>query len=299
LWRGYAAPQKLVLYFTTNFTSVIPPNVVAIIFSIVISTIAIGILCYPLFVKWQRDRLIAKQFPKSWLSIIESNLSIYKSLTSEQQKELLGYIQVFLKEKQFIGCLGLQITEEIKVTIAAIACLLLFGDRKTYFPNLRSVLVYPHAYIVNELIMNSYVLEERRVARLGESWTRDQLVLSWEQIQQDVLNWKDGHNVILHEFAHQLDQEDGQAEGVPILPRVLDYEVWKQVMSAEYLQLCDRVENGQKTVLDTYGATSPAEFFAVATETFFEKPKQLNQKHEVLYEILQRYYRLDPRQWQN
>ncbi len=277
----------------------IPPNVVAIIFSIVISTIAIGILCYPLFVKWQRDRLIAKQFPKSWLSIIESNLSIYKSLTSEHQKELLGYIQVFLKEKQFIGCLGLQITEEIKVTIAAIACLLLFGDRKTYFPNLRSVLVYPHAYIVNELIMNSYVLEERRVARLGESWTRDQLVLSWEQIQQDVLNWKDGHNVILHEFAHQLDQEDGQAEGVPILPRVLDYEVWKQVMSAEYLQLCDRVENGQKTVLDTYGATSPAEFFAVATETFFEKPKQLNQKHEVLYEILQRYYRLDPRQWQN
>ena len=283
----------------TNLTSVIPPSVLAIIFSIVVSMIAIGILCYPLFVKWQRDRLMAKQFPKSWLSIIESNLSIYKSLTSEQQKELLGYIQVFLKEKQFIGCLGLQITEEIKVTIAAIACLLLFGDRKTYFPNLRSVLVYPHAYIVNELIMNSYVLEERRVARLGESWTRDQLVLSWEQIQQDVLNWKDGHNVILHEFAHQLDQEDGQAEGVPILPRVLDYEVWKQVMSAEYLQLCDRVENGQKTVLDSYGATSPAEFFAVATETFFEKPNQLYQKHPSLYELLQRYYRLDPQQWLN
>lgn len=238
----------------------ISPNVVAIIFSIVIGTIAIGILCYPLLVKWQRDRPMAQQFPKSWLSIIESNLSIYKSLTSEQQKELLGYIQVFLKEKQFIGCLGLQITEEIKVTIAAIACLLLFGDRKTYFPNLRSVLVYPHAYIVNELTMNSYVVEERRVARLGESWTRDQLVLSWEQVQQDIRNWKDGHNVILHEFAHQLDQEDGQAEGVPILARALDYEVWKQVMSAEYLQLCDRVENGQKTVLDNYGATSPAEF---------------------------------------
>ncbi len=283
----------------TNLTSVIPPSVLAIIFSIVVSMIAIGILCYPLFVKWQRDRLMAQQFPKSWLSIIESNLSIYRSLTSEQQKELLGYIQVFLKEKQFIGCLGLQITEEIKVTIAAIACLLLFGDRKTYFPNLRSVLVYPHAYIVNELTMNSYVVEERRVARLGESWTRDQLVLSWEQVQQDIRNWKDGHNVILHEFAHQLDQEDGQAEGVPILPRVLDYEVWKQVMSAEYLQLCDRVENGQKTVLDSYGATSPAEFFAVATETFFEKPNQLYQKHPSLYELLQRYYRLDPQQWLN
>ena len=273
----------------------IPANVLAIIFSIVVSAIAIGILCYPFFVKWQRDRLMAQQFPKSWLSIIESNISIYRDLTSEQQKELQGYVQVFLKEKQFIGCLGLQITEEIKVTIAAIACLLLFGDRKTYFPNLRSILVYPTAYIVNEMVMNSYVVEERRVARLGESWTRDQLVLSWEQVQQDIHNWEDGHNVVLHEFAHQLDQEDGQAEGVPILARTLDYEVWKQVMSAEYLQLCDRVENGKKTVMDSYGTTNPAEFFAVATETFFEKPHQLNQKHQALYELLQRYYRLDPR----
>ncbi len=278
----------------------ITPNVLAIIFSIVVSAIAIGILCYPFFVKWQRDRLMAQQFPKSWLSIVESNLFIYNSLDSGQQKELQGYVQVFLKEKQFIGCLGLQITEEIKVTIAAIACLLLFGDRKTYFPNLRSILVYPHAYIVNEMVMSDrYVVEERRVARLGESWTRDQLVLSWEQVQQDIRNWQDGHNVVLHEFAHQLDQEDGQAEGVPILPRALDYEVWKQVMSAEYLQLCDRVENGKKTVLDSYGVTNPAEFFAVATETFFEKPNQLSQKHEALYGILQRFYRIDPRQWQN
>jgi MtfA peptidase len=278
---------------------VIPPSILAIIFSIVISAIAIGILCYPFFVKWQRDRLMAQQFSKSWLNIIKGNLSIYSNLTAKQQKELQGYVQVFLKEKQFIGCLGLQITEEIKVTIAAIACLLLFGDRKTYFPNLRSILVYPTAYIVNEMVMNSYVVEERRVARLGESWTRDQLVLSWEQVQQDILNWQDGHNVILHEFAHQLDQEDGQAEGVPILPRALDYEVWKQVMSAEYLQLCDRLENNQKTVINSYGATNPAEFFAVVTEAFFEKPKQLNQKHQDLYELLQRYYRLDPQQWQN
>ena len=153
---------RLPKHFQPLFTSLEPllsTLTLATIFSVVVSVIAIGILCYPLLVKWQRDRLMAKQFPKSWLSIIESNLSIYKSLTSEQQKELLGYIQVFLKEKQFIGCLGLQITEEIKVTIAAIACLLLFGDRKTYFPNLRSVLVYPHAYIVNELIMNKYLVE--------------------------------------------------------------------------------------------------------------------------------------------
>ena len=191
----------------------------------------------------------------------------------------------------------MQITEQMKIAIAAIACLLLFCDRKTYFPSLRSVLVYPTAYIVNQIVMSSYVVEERRVARLGESWTQDQLILSWEQVKQDILNWQDGHNVVLHEFAHQLDQEDGIAEGVPILPRALDYDAWKKVMTAEYLQLCDRVEHGKKTVLDSYGATNPAEFFAVATETFFEKPKQLNQKHPSLYELLQRYYRLDPQAW--
>lgn len=273
----------------------VTPNVFAIIFSIVVTVIAVGILCYPFFVNWQRDRVMAQPFPKNWLSIIEVNLSIYENLTSQQQKKLQGYVQIFLKEKQFIGCLGLQITEEIKVTIAAIACLLLFSDRSTYFPNLRSILVYPNAYIVKEtVISNRYIVEERLTARLGESWIKDQLILSWEQVSQDLHNWQDGHNVVLHEFAHQLDQEDGRAEGVPILPRALDYAVWSEVMTAEYIQLCDRLEHGKKTIIDSYGATNPAEFFAVATETFFEKPNQLKQKHPALYELLHRYYRLAP-----
>lgn len=270
----------------------------AIIFSVVVSVIAIAILIYPLWVKWQRDRLMAKPVPRHWLNIIESNLAIYHSLETHQQKQLQGYVQVFLKEKQFIGCMGLQVTEEMRVTIAAIACLLLFGDRKTYFPNLRSILIYPHAYIVNEIVMRDhYIVEERLVARLGESWTQDQIILSWEQIQQDLRNWQDGHNVILHEFAHQHDQEYGCAEGVPILPRTLDYALWAKVMTTDYLQLCDQVERQHKTIIDSYGATNPAEFFAVVTETFFEKPKQLYQHHSSLYELLQRYYQLDPRQW--
>jgi Mlc titration factor MtfA (ptsG expression regulator) len=270
----------------------------AIIFSVVVSVIAIAILIYPLWVKWQRDRLMAKPVPRHWLNIIESNLAIYHSLETHQQKQLQGYVQVFLKEKQFIGCMGLQVTEEMRVTIAAIACLLLFGDRKTYFPNLRSILIYPHAYIVNEIVMRDhYIVEERLVARLGESWTQDQIILSWEQIQQDLRNWQDGHNVILHEFAHQHDQEYGRAEGVPILPRTLDYALWAKVMTTDYLQLCDQVERQHKTIIDSYGATNPAEFFAVVTETFFEKPKQLYQHHSSLYELLQRYYQLDPRQW--
>ncbi len=274
------------------------PQFLAIIFSMAICAIALGILTYPFWIKLRRDRLINQPFPKHWLHILESNLAIYIYLSADQQKQLQGYIQIFLKEKQFIGCLGLQITEEIKVTIAAIACLLLFGDRPTYFPNLRSILVYPNAYIAKETVISDrYVVEERLVARLGESWSQDQLILSWEQVRQDLLNWQDGHNVVLHEFAHQLDQEDGRAEGVPILRRALDYQVWSEIMTAEYLQLGDRVGKGKKTVIDSYGATNPAEFFAVATETFFEKPYQLSQKHQALYELLQRYYRLDPRQW--
>ena len=275
------------------------PKVLSIIFSIVISAIAIGILIYPFLVNLRRDHIKAQLFPRHWLSIVESNLAIYNTLSHSEQKQLQGYMQIFLEEKQFIGCLGLQITEEMKVTIAAIACLLLFSDRQTYFPNLHSILIYPNAYIVNETVMSvRYVVEERRVARLGESWTQDQLILSWDQVRQDLLNWQDGHNVVLHEFAHQLDQEDGIAEGVPILTRALDYALWAKIMSAEYLQLCDRVENNKKTVIDSYGATNPAEFFAVATETFFEKPIQLNKKHQALYELLQRYYRLDPLKWQ-
>ena len=156
---------------------------------------------------------------------------------------------------------GLQVTEEMKVTIAAVACLLLLNEREKYFPKLRSILIYPTAYFAKETTVNGNVVEEKRVIRLGESWNRDQLILSWEQVKQDTYNWHDGHNVVLHEFAHQLDQEDGKAEGVPILE------------------------------------TLPAEFFAVATETFFEKPQKLQKKHGELYQLLQNYYQLNPVKW--
>jgi MtfA peptidase len=270
----------------------------AIIFLIIIAAIALGILTYPLLIKWRRDRIKNKPFPNYWLSILENNLPPYYHLSNQQQKQLQGHIQVFIKEKQFIGCLKLQITEEMKITIAAIASLLLLNDRAEYFPRLSSILVYPTAYIVTETVMNeNYFIEERKVAKLGESWTRDQLILSWEQIQQDIKNFKDGRNVILHEFAHQLDQEDGKADGVPILKTAIDYKIWGEVMREEYLKLCDNLERGNKTIIDEYGATNPAEFFAVVTEAFFEKPKQLKHKHQALYELLQNYYKLDPIQW--
>src|SRR6476469_9707072 len=250
------------------------------IFLLTIGLIIAYILLNPLLIKQKRNRLKRRPFPPLWDAIIENNIPIYLCLAPAEIRRLQGHIQVFLAEKQFIGCGGLQVTEEMKLIVATVACLLLLNERDQYFPKLRSILIYPSAYLVNETTsVGNYIVEERRVARLGESWTNDQLALAWEQVKRDTGNWRDGHNVILHEFAHQLDQEDGKAEGVPILPRTLDYAIWAKVMTEAYQQLCNDVERGRKTVMDSYGATNPAEFFAVATETFFEKPHQLLKQH--------------------
>jgi MtfA peptidase len=269
-----------------------------IIIFIILGLIVTAILISPLLTKQRRNQIKRRPFPPLWQATIENNLPIYLRLTPDERRRLQGHIQVFLVEKQFIGCQGLQVTAEIKLIIAAFACLLLLNERDEYFPKLRSILIYPSTYVVKETVAaGDYFLQEKQVAKLGESWSRDQLILSWAQVQQDIHNWNDGRNVVLHEFAHQLDQEDGKAEGVPILPKKSDYAIWAQVMTAEYQRLCDDVENGLHSVMDSYGATHPAEFFAVATETFFEKPQELLQQHQALYELLQRYYQLDPRQW--
>ncbi|WP_404788017.1 zinc-dependent peptidase [Altericista sp. CCNU0014] len=265
---------------------------------VAIGLIIAAIFSYPAWVRWRRSRLKRRPLSPQQQATVECSLPAYECLTPNERRRLQGHIQVFIAEKQFIGCRGLQVTPEMKVTVAAIAALLLLNERGKYFPRLRSILIYPDAYVVRETVaVGGGVVEERQTARLGESWTTDQVVLSWKQIQDDLAHWNDGKNVVLHEFAHQLDQEDGKAEGVPILHRDADYAIWAEVMAAEYQQLCDRVERGAATILNPYGATDPAEFFAVATETFFEMPQQLLTHHRRLYEQLQHYYRLDPARW--
>jgi MtfA peptidase len=265
---------------------------------VAVGLIIFTIFAYPLWVRIRQNRLKRRPLNPQQQAILEHSLPMYESLSVDERRRLQGHVLVFLSQKQFIGCRGLQVTEQMKVTVAAIAALLLLNERGKYFPRLRSILMYPDAYIAHERVaMAGGVVEERQVARLGESWTTDQVVLSWQQIQYDLIHWQDGQNVILHEFAHQLDQEDGKAEGVPVLQRDADYKTWAEIMTVEYQQLCDRTTKGQKTVLNPYGATNPAEFFAVATETFFEKPQQLMTHHGALYDQLQRYYQLNPLQW--
>ena len=269
-------------------------TLIFLLFLLLIIALILGIS--PL-IKLRRRWLANRPFPSHWAVIIERNIPLYKHLSKSLRKRLQGHINVLLAEKKFKGCGGLELTDEIKVTIAAIAALPLLNKTGTYYSKLRLILVYPSAFIGSKTTpFEGYYLEEKQV-RTGESWHIGMVVVSWEHIKYDVRHWQDGRNVVLHEFAHQLDQEGGSASGVPILEKRSDYVSWGQVFRYEYEQLCRDVERGVETVIDEYGATDPAEFFAVATETFFEKPFQMKRKHPELYNELKGYYKLDLNEW--
>ena len=247
------------------------------------------------FKRRRRERLRAATFPHEWDQTLRRNVPLYGRLNESDRKELQGHVQVFLAEKCFEGCGGLTLTDEIKVTIAAQACLLLLHRDTDYYPRLVTILVYPSAYTAKgvESLSGGFILEGEE-CRLGEAWTDGVVVLSWDDVRTGASDIKDGHNVVLHEFAHQLDQEDGVADGAPVLDRRSRYFAWARVLGAEYEQLRQASRRGRKSVLDGYGATKPAEFFAVATECFFEKPVQMKKKHPELYEELKEYYCQDP-----
>jgi Mlc titration factor MtfA (ptsG expression regulator) len=244
----------------------------------------------------RRRRLMAKTFPKAWETHLQDNLPPYARLTREEKRQLRGLISIFLDEKTFEGCGGLELTDEIRVTIAAQACMLLLNRKTSVYRKLATILVYPSTYVAgNKGIMGGQMDEAS--ARLGESWTTGAVVLAWDSVRRGAANFEDGHNVAFHEFAHQLDQEDGAGDGTPVLAGLSRYGAWARILGREYLALQKRARKHRKTVMDKYGATNEAEFFAVATETFLEKPKQLAEKHPDLFEELKTYYHLDPRDW--
>ena len=206
---------------------------------------------------------------------------------------------MFLAEKPLLGCGGLAVTDDIRVTIAAQACLLLLNRRpRSYFPGLRQILVYPGPFVVNRVRADgSGVLQDMRQVLSGESWSQGQVVLSWDDVLEGAADPADGRNVVIHEFAHQLDQETGHANGAPQLHSRAAYSRWSQVLGEEFAQLQQRADAGMESVLSHYGASDPAEFFSVASETFFELPQRLAQEHAALYGELQRFYGVDPLDW--
>ena len=246
---------------------------------------------------WTREPdPLAEPFPQAWLAILNANVALYHALTPTEQSRLRDGLRLFIARKSWEGCRGLPMTDEIRVTISAQACLLQMGwEPMDLFPNVESILVYPAGYVATQRTVGpGGVIRESPSARAGEAWSQGPVILSWPDALAGGRKWSDGHNVVLHEFAHKLDFRDGAGDGVPPLSEAEQYETWSRVMSAEYAELVARKEAGEETLLDWYGATDPAEFFAVATECFFEKPRELAGTHPALYGVLHGYYRQDP-----
>jgi Mlc titration factor MtfA (ptsG expression regulator) len=246
----------------------------------------------------RRKRLMAMPFPSEWKKILERNVPLYMHIPPTLKRQLHGHIHVLLAEKHFEGCGGLEMTDEIKVTIAAQACILLLNRKTNYYPRLHSILVYPSTFVANDITyLGNQAYIEGQAAHLGESWRAGIVILAWDNVMRGAIDLNDGQNIVLHEFAHQLDQEDGAANGAPVLERSSTYIPWARILGKEYEKLQREVRRGLETVMDEYGTENPAEFFAVATEAFFEKPYEMKVKHPELYEALKTYYRVDPLDW--
>jgi Mlc titration factor MtfA (ptsG expression regulator) len=246
--------------------------------------------------RWRRRRLLTRPFPQAWQQAIARNVPVFRRLSASDQAELLGHVQIFLAEKHFEGCGGLEVTDEIAVTIAAQACLLLLHRETDYFPRLLTILVYPSTYMVEETRhIEGPVWEEGKVHRQGETERRmGTMVLAWDAVSSGAAHPSDGKNLVVHEFAHQLDYENYAADGAPVFVTREQHASWREVMRSEFESLRGADETGAPTLLDTYGATNPAEFFAVSAEAFFERPCALRSRHPTLYAELQRYFRQDP-----
>ncbi len=269
----------------------------AVVFALALSVIAM-LLGRPLWQAHRRRQLRSRPFPDPWRAHLERTLPVYRALPPELRLRLDGLVQQFVAEKDFVGCRGLDLTHEMKLTIAAQACLLVVNRATRLYDELYSVLVYPAAFIAPEEHHDEAGVVHRHERVLsGQAWDTHRIILSWDDVQATADSHSEGFNVVYHEFAHYLDAEDGGVNGAPLLGDPRHYARWSAVMSAEFQKLRDAAARGEATLLDQYGAEDPGEFFAVATEVFFELPAALRAQHPALYEELRRYYRLDPASW--
>jgi Mlc titration factor MtfA (ptsG expression regulator) len=267
--------------------------------------VLVGLWGYPRWMVWRRARVQEQPFPQAWRKTLRKRVPLFTRLPADLQMQLKKHIQVFVAEKAFIGCDGLQVTDEMRVVVAANACLLLLnrtrGFAGDYFPGVRQILMYPTAFVVERQHTDAAGVrhaESRPLA--GESWSEGQVILSWQGVLQGAADAGDGRNVVIHEFAHQLDQENGQAIGAPLpLPGDTGYHPgrWKAVFTAAYERLQGEAFMHQQVLLDHYGAQDPAEFFSVVTETFFEQGSALLNYDPALYRELQAFFKVDPATW--
>ncbi len=239
----------------------------------------------------RRRKLAAQPFPEAWRRHVTRNAPLCAELPDDRRTELEGLVQVFVAEKNFEGCGGLEMSDEIRVTVAAQACLLLAGRETDVFPRVQSVLVYPTTFVPR--ITEEYddgVVEEYDDPMDGEAWGTGAVILAWDDVLHAAEGLSDGYNVVLHEFAHQLDLETGDADGVPKLHAGVDPRAWAETFGREYERHCRALDRRRHTLLDDYAAEDPAEFFAVAVENYFVRPAALARRHAELFARLREYF---------
>ena len=245
----------------------------------------------------RRRALFSAPLNPDYQQMLEQRVPLYRVLPEALKDQLHGRINIFLDEKHFTACGGLEITDEVRLVIAAQACMLLLNRGAKNYSGFKTILVYPDTYIAPDVEYDGMVEIHDEHERAGESWHRGPVILSWQDVIRDTSRIRDGRNVVLHEFAHKLDEENDHSDGFPNLSDRSQRQTWASVLSREYDALQRRVDRGESTVVDEYGAVSPAEFFAVVTEAFFERPVQLKENHPELYEEFTKFYKLDPYGW--
>jgi len=250
------------------------------------------------FVNRRRKKLTRIPFLSSWEDIIRRNVGHYCFLEDAERAQLRTLIQVFIAEKDWVGAGGLELTDEICVTISAQACLLLLGLPHNYYKNVKTIIVYPSAVVPPQrkpgFFENTMAPVGPPQPIIGQAVRRGPVIIAWDAALRGGRHPKSGHNVIYHEFAHKLDMLDGSINGTPPLSDQAEYRDWAQICSREYFRLKNRTEKGKKSFLDAYAATHEAEFFAVATEQFFDQPRRMIKHAPDLYRVLKKYYRQDP-----
>jgi len=261
-----------------------------------IVAVAIGVLAWLIVGPWWRARrraaVMAQPLTEAATFAIDRNVPAVRRLPPELRARLESLMAAFLAEKEFVGCNGLIVTDEMRATIAALACLLVLG-RRGHYDALHSVLLYPTAFWVEDEVEDEAgVVTKRRRVLSGEAWESSRIILSWEDVLEAARYPGEGYNVALHEFAHYLD-----AEGLGLAGSDRALADWADELAREFDALLDAVDRGGYTFLDPYAAEDEAEFFAVASEDFIERPEELRAAHPRLYGLLREFYGLDPAAW--
>jgi Mlc titration factor MtfA (ptsG expression regulator) len=247
----------------------------------------------------QREKILAQAFPAAHIAVLERNVPHYRRLAPDTQQRLRNLVQVFIAEKHWEGCGGLTLTDEMQVTVAAQACLLVLELPHRLYENVESILVYPSTVMrpaqrAGVFMHTNAMIASGPIALLGEAHLGGPVILAWDRVLRDSAQPCDGHNLVYHEFAHKLDMLDGRADGTPPFASQEELQRWQAVCERAFLALRARSERGEATFIDAYGATAEAEFFAVVTEHFFENPLELREVEPELYEVFSAFYRQDP-----